>query len=150
MNKQTEYVITCKLTPDTDPYVLAYNEGNDGYFWTEKENIERLREQNIPPHRFIFENFHEAKTVRNIVNNCSFKCGIVPLSFLHEPSYTIIHRKNPTTRTTSFSSYRHTKVNIISKMKERMKRLMDKLTFFDTEKDLRELTGIVHNMHGTF
>lgn len=95
MNKQTEYVITCKLTPDTDPYVLAYNEGNDGYFWTEKENIERLREQNIPPHRFIFENFHEAKPVRNIVNNCSFKCGIVPLSFLHEPSYTIIHRKNP-------------------------------------------------------
>ena len=95
MNKQTEYVITCKLTPDTDPYVLAYNEGNDGYFWTEKENIERLREQNVPPHRFIFENFHEAKTVRNIVNNCSFKCGIVPLSFLYEPSYTIIHRKNP-------------------------------------------------------
>ena len=60
-----------------------------------KENIERLREQNVPPHRFIFENFHEAKTVRNIVNNCGFKCGIVPLSFLHEPSYTIIHRKNP-------------------------------------------------------
>ena len=27
-------------------------------------------------------------------------------------------------------------------MKERRKRLMDKLTFFDTEKDLRELTGI--------
>lgn len=95
MNKQTEYVITCKLTPDTDPYVLAYNEGNDGYFWTEKENIERLREQNVPPHRFIFESFHEAKTVRNIVNNRGFKCGIVPLSFLHEPSYTIIHRKNP-------------------------------------------------------
>ena len=95
MNDKTEYVITCKLTPDTDPYVLAYNEGNDGYFWTEKENIERLREQNVPPHRFIFENFHEAKTVRNIVNNCSFKCGIVPLSFLYEPSYTIIHRKNP-------------------------------------------------------
>ena len=95
MDKKEEYVITCKLTPDTDPYVLAYNEGNDGYFWTEKENIERLREQNVPPHRFIFENFHEAKTVRNIVNNYSFKCGIVPLSFLYEPSYTIIHRKNP-------------------------------------------------------
>ena len=95
MDKKEEYVITCKLTPDSDIYVLAYNEGNDGYFWTEKENIERLREQNVHPHRFIFENFHEAKTVRNIVNNCSFKCGIVPLSSLYEPSYTIIHRKNP-------------------------------------------------------
>lgn len=95
MNKKTEYVITCKLTPDSDIYVLAYNEGNDGYFWTEKENIERLREQNVHPHRFIFENFHEAKTVRNIVNNYSFECGIVPLSSLYEPSYTIIHRKNP-------------------------------------------------------
>lgn len=95
MNKKTEYVITCRLTPDSDIYVLAYNEGNDGYFWTEKENIERLREQNVPPHRFIFENFHEAKTVRNIVNNYSFECGIVPLSSLYEPVYTIIHRKNP-------------------------------------------------------
>lgn len=95
MNEKTEYVITCKLTSDSDIYVLAYNKGNDGYFWTEKENIERLREQNVYPHRFIFENFHEAKTVRNIVNNYSFECGIVPLSSLYEPSYTIIHRKNP-------------------------------------------------------
>lgn len=96
MNNKTEYVITCKLSPDAEPDVLAYNVGNDGYFWTEKENIEKLREQNVAPHRFIFEHFHEAKTVRNIVNNYNrFECGIVPLSFLEESAYTIIHRKNP-------------------------------------------------------
>lgn len=95
MNEKTEYVITSKLTPDTDIYVLAYNKGNDGYFWTDKKYIEILREQNVAPHKFIFDNFYEANTVRDIINNYSFKCGIVPLSYLYEPSYTIIHRKNP-------------------------------------------------------
>lgn len=96
MDKKEEYVITCKLTCKASTLVLAYDKGSGGYFWTEKENIEALREQNIPPHKFIFDNFDRAYSIMCHIACDVHECAVVPLSLIiDEFDYTIIHRMKP-------------------------------------------------------